>query len=90
MNLEDGGAHGGVLQEADVVEGPAEHGPVVVLIDEVDFHPCEADMVRDALICKELGRTGRQGEGWSCWEVWESHLPFFSGVNKALLSSLSS
>lgn len=90
VDLEDGGAHGGVLQEADVVEGPAEHGPVVVLVDEVDFHAREADVVRDALVCEELGRTGRQGGGWRCWEAWKSHLSFFSGVNKALLSSLTS
>lgn len=61
MDLEDSGAHGGVLQEADVVEGPAEHGPVVVLVDQADFHPREAHMVRDALVCEELGKKGRQG-----------------------------
>lgn len=88
MDLEDSGAHGGVLQEADVVEGLAEHGPVVVLVDQVDFHPREADVVRDALVCKKLGKTG--GQGWRCWEAWESYPSFFSGVNKALLSSLTS
>lgn len=90
VDLEDSGAHGGVLEEADVVEDLAKHGPVVVLVDEVDFHPRKADVVRDALICKELSKTGRQGEGWRHWEAWESSLSFFSGENKALLSSLTS
>lgn len=74
VDLEDGGAHGGVLQEADVVERLAEHGPVVVLVDQVDFHPREADVVRDALVGEELGKATRQG--WRCWEAWESYLSF--------------
>lgn len=59
MDLQHGGAHGGVLQEADVVEGLAEDGPVVVLVEEADLHTREADMVGDALICKELGEEAR-------------------------------
>lgn len=73
MDLEDGGAHCGVLEEADVVQGLAENWAVVVLVDEVNLHACEADMVRDALICKELGRDRRQREGmdtlWSLGEL---------------------
>ena len=60
VDLEDGGAHGGVLEEADVVQGLAENGAVVVLVDEVNLHACEADVVRDALVCKELGRDGKR------------------------------
>lgn len=63
MDLEDGGAHRGVLKEADVVQGLAENRAVVVLVDEVDLHTCEADVVRDTLICKELGRDGKQKGG---------------------------
>lgn len=73
MDLEDGGAHCGVLEEADVVQGLAENWAVVVLVDEVNLHACEADMVRDALICKELGRDRRQRDGmdtlWSLGEL---------------------
>lgn len=63
MDLEDGGAHSGVLEEADVVQGLAENGAVVILVDEVDLHACKANVVRDALVCKELGREGKQRGG---------------------------
>lgn len=59
MDLQHGGAHGGIFREADVVEGLAEDGPIVVLVEEVDLHAREADVVGDALVCKELGGEAR-------------------------------
>jgi len=54
MDLQHGGAHSGVLWKADIVEGLAEDRTIVVLIDEADLHACEANMLWDALIRKEL------------------------------------
>lgn len=59
VDLQHGGAHGGIFREADVVEGLAEDGPVVVLVEEVDLHARKADVVGDALVCKELGGEAR-------------------------------
>jgi len=56
------GAHGCVLGKADVVHGPAEDGPVVVLIDEVDEDPREAHMVRHGLVGVELSKRERERE----------------------------
>ena len=63
MDLEDGGAHGGILEEADIVQGLAENGAVVILVDEVNLHTGKANMVRNALVCKELGRDRKQRGG---------------------------
>lgn len=60
VDLEDNGAHSGVLEEADIVQDLAENGAVVVLIDEVNLHTCKADVVRNTLVCEELGRDGKQ------------------------------
>lgn len=60
MDLQHSGAHSGIFREADIVEGLAEDGPVVVLVDEVDLHAREADVVGDALVCKELGGEARR------------------------------
>ena len=54
MDLQHGGAHSGVLWKTDIVEGLAEDRTIVVLIDEADLHACEANMLWDALIRKEL------------------------------------
>lgn len=64
VDLEDGGAHGGVLKKAYIVQCLAENGAIVVLVDEVNLHTCEANMVWNALICKELGKDRKQREGW--------------------------
>lgn len=70
MDLEDGGAHGCILKEADIVQGLAEDGAVVILVDEADLHACKADVVRDALVCKELDREVKGRVGDTVCEVW--------------------
>lgn len=63
VDLEDGGAHRGVLEEADVVQGLAKNRAVVVLIDEVNLHTREANVVWDTLVCEELGRDRKRRGG---------------------------
>lgn len=86
VDLEDGGAHGGVLEEADVVQGLAENGAVVILVDEVNLHACEADVVRDALICKELGRERKRRGGLETLLAKLRRVIYSSLMEKIMLS----
>lgn len=89
VDLEDGGAHGGVLEEADVVQGLAENGAVVVLVDEVNLHTRKANVVWDALVCKELGRDGKRRGRLETLFAKLGRVIFFNGENNSLLSSLT-
>lgn len=86
VDLEDGGAHGGVLEEADVVQGLAENGTVVILVDEVNLHAREADVVRDALICKELGRERKRRGGLEALLAKLGRVIYSSLMEKIMLS----
>lgn len=59
QDCQHGGPHGDVLIEADIVEGLAEDGPVVVFIDERNLHLGIAHVVGYALVGEELEGRGR-------------------------------
>lgn len=59
QDCQHGGPHGDVLIQADIVEGLAEDGPVVILIDERNLHLGIAHVVGYALVGKELGLQSR-------------------------------
>lgn len=58
-----------VFRQADVVQGAAEDGPVVVLVDQVDENASKAHVLRERLVGIELQmrnkgqkRTQREGK----------------------------
>lgn len=53
------GPHSDVLIQADIVEGLAEDGPVVIFIDERNLHLGIAHVVGYALVSKELEMQSR-------------------------------
>lgn len=54
QDCQHGGPHGDVFIQADIVEGLAEDGPVVIFIDERNLHLGIAHVIGYTLIGKEL------------------------------------
>lgn len=54
QDCQHGGPHRDVLIQADIVEGLAEDGPVVIFIDERNLHLGIAHVVGYTLVGKEL------------------------------------
>lgn len=59
QDCQHGGPHGDVFIQADIVEGLAEDGPVVIFINERNLHLGVAHVVGYALVGKELEEQSR-------------------------------
>lgn len=60
QHLQNTCSYSDILKQADVVQDLAENWAIIILIDEVNLHPCKANMIWHTLICKQLSGDKRQ------------------------------